>query len=181
VKQIESDLVADIRQVSPLHLNHATWHRITHLIVFAANYGGPSPTVKFGGSFTVIGRRNAQITTAPSTLVFAAAQRYYLWWLGLNVGRLRTSHTAVSHRSSCNRRSPLVIKYFIYHRNVGNVRNSALQLREFSWRTAFLIKYCCNNVCFLGGNSVCWSILSCTNILNIMQVRRRKHFLSLYE
>jgi hypothetical protein len=144
VKQIESDLLANNRQVSRLHLSDATWHHTTHLIVFPISHRVPPPTVNFGLNATVIGSRNVQRRTSSSTLVSPEVPSYCLWWLGPDIRPLHTSHPAATHLSSCNTPRTVVIKYFIHNCKAGNIRHWALQLREITWRTALLIRYFSN-------------------------------------
>jgi hypothetical protein len=76
MKQIESDFLADTRQVSPLHLNHATLHRTTHLTAFVSSSPVLPPTVNFGLNVTVIGNRKLHNTTSSNTPLSPAVSRY---------------------------------------------------------------------------------------------------------
>jgi hypothetical protein len=143
VMQIESGLLDDTSQISSLYLKKATWHRTTHLGVFASKFRGPSPTVNSGQNATEIGRSNVQNMTPLSNLISLAAPSYWVSWLGVNIKRLCTSHL-----SFCNRQKTFVMKFFIHHTNVGDVRHSAQQIRVITWRTVFQIKYCSEHYLF---------------------------------
>ena len=107
-----SDLLAGPRQVSPLHLNHATVHSTTHLTAFASSFPVLPPTINFGLNATEIGSRNVQQSAVPRATAFLRQIKV-----------------------------PLIIKIFIHQCNEGNVRHSVLQLREISRRTSPQSKY----------------------------------------
>ena len=66
-KQVGLDLLADIRQVSPLYLNHATVHRTTHLTALGSSFPVRSPTVNFSLNVTVIWNWKVRNAMSPST------------------------------------------------------------------------------------------------------------------
>jgi hypothetical protein len=148
---------------------HTPWHCTTHLIAFTTNFPVPSPTIHFGQNVTVIACWNVQNTTSPSMPVSPEAPRYCLWWFGLIVRQLLTSHMAVLHLSSCNRPGPLTMKCFVHHCNEGNIKHSARQLREICWRTLAALSTAWSIACFP------WRKISILINLSSSRVYRIKH------
>jgi hypothetical protein len=111
-----------------------------------------------------------QNTTSRSMPVSPEAPIYCLWWLGIIVKRLRTSHMAVLlHLSSCNRPGPLAMKCFVHHCNEGNIKHSARQLREICWRTLATLSTALSIACFP------WREISILINLSYSRVYRIKH------